>query len=395
MKKTLIFAAVLIQVSTIVRAGTFDDIVGMIAAGSTEIAVATKDHEAVVARAACSSNLADPEIEGEYLFGRQARDRWSAGVSQSFDWPGVYSARRDAAMTRARASSMRLEATAGNIACDVRQLMIDYINACKCLETLAGIDSSLTVIEQMIKIDNGRQMTRLDLNKIKVERGLLKSRVATCEDDRLKSLSALSAISPGVDVEALLSAVGHDYPSDRLLDLSSYLQEADNDSRVLALKLEADAAAGEVSVTGRERYPGFSLGYVHAFEDGAHFNGFSVGMSIPVFSTRHKMAVARVDLMAAETKWATTLATIKADVVTNYERASALRQSLDELAPVFEIYDNIALLTRAYKGGEINLIQLLTETNFFIDSRLQYLDLQYKYQSSLTALHRYVPSRDF
>ncbi len=54
----------------------------------------------------------------------------------------------------------------------------------------------------------------------------------------------------------------------------------------------------------------------------------------------------------------------------------------------------LSLLAKAYDGGELTVIDYLNEVNLFTAARLNYLDLEYRYNQTLARLNRY-RSMDF
>lgn len=370
---------------------TFDEVVNAIAVKSANVVTTTATAEATSIRNSMAGNLADPEIEAEYLFGDGADNKWNIGVGQSFDWPGVYAARRAAAAASTNAARNSVAAAYTEAQSAARLALIDYVNACRNIELLDRIDATMATIQDAVEQDAGSEMTRLDINKIKVERGLLKVKISAWEKRKGEAVASLMTLSPESDVEGMLREMPHNYPASRLLPVDSYLVAVDNDSRIMAANDNADAATKEIDVASMERYPGFSLAYKHAFEEGHHFNGLGVGLSIPVFSSRHKVAAAKATAFEARCEAMTLRATIAAEINTLHARAARLHKSLDQLADIFETTNNIALLKRAHDGGEMSLLQFLTEANYFLESEMEYLDLSYQYNIAVASLARYTP----
>ncbi len=389
MKKLLILPILSLLVSSTSRADTFDDITSKIVDNAPDYVKALNIAKVDSVGALSAGNLADPEVEWEYLIGKGVENRWSLGVNQSFDWPGVYSARRRSAGTSALVPLLEAETVKADLKMQTRQALVEYVNACLNLAALTESDSSLTRVERLVIKDNNRQMTRLDLNKIKVERGLLQAKILVWEDTRDNAVATLQEINPGVDVRKLLTTLPESYPADALLPSATYCYNSKFDISVIARKMTVVAAENAVKTTSLERYPGFSLGYRHAYEDGVHFNGFAVGLTLPVFSNRHKMAAARTQVLTAKTDASLLEAELSTKIGELHHRAERLQKAVMSLSPTFEVYDNIALLERAYTGGEITLIDYLSESKYFIDSRLEYLDLLFKYHSVLAQLSRY------
>ena len=83
-------------------ANTFDDVLSEVMSnnltGRAEAARAEAQTEGILGE----NTLESPEVEFSRVWNTEAggENKWSLSVSQSFDWPGVYAARREAARTR-------------------------------------------------------------------------------------------------------------------------------------------------------------------------------------------------------------------------------------------------------------------------------------------------------
>lgn len=391
MKRTLINLFTLAAtLAASAQTQVFDNVVETILSNDPDIKVAQASAVARKTELASEANLNDPEIEFEYLFGPSSpANRWNIGVSQSFDWPGVYAARRYAAEATANADEYLARTTAFEHRAQISSRLIDYINTVKSIEALEDVKKNTETMKASIERGvKGGEMTRLDLNKLAIELAKLDTRLAGLENDKADIVAELTLLNGNKDLGQLLSLLT-EYPARELKPIDHYVANLGNDPTLSAAnaRLDADIKARQVSL--KERYPGFSVGYVHAYEENTHFNGFSFGLTLPFFSSKGKVAAAnarieadRVESHAIETQ---RISKISAD----YKRVEALSKEIAALGNIFETTDNIALLLKAFKGGEINVITYISETNYFTEARLDYLDILYRYNSALNALQQY------
>lgn len=390
MKRTTLILFALVTLTAPANSMTFDEAVNFIAGKSTAMIRANADAEATAVENSMAGNLTDPEIEGEYLLGNHREDnRWSAGVSQSFDWPGVYSSRRRAAEASTRAARLEAAGVFAETQTNVRLALTDYINACRNIDILDDVHVSLDEIMETMEQHKGDEMSVLDFNKLKIEHGMLMSTLLTWEDRRLEAIARLKEIAPTEDIAGLLSSLDPVYPIYTLKAPAEYVSALGNDNRLKALDAQVEAARLEADVARKERLPGFSIGYKHAYEEATHFNGFTLGLTLPVFSTRNKTAASTARRFAANTALMSMQSTLEAQITSTCMRAKKLKETTDELAEVFETHDNIALLRKALDGGQISTLQFLTEVNYILQTQLDYLDLIYQYNLAMATLSRY------
>ena len=107
---------------------------------------------------------------------------------------------------------------------------------------------------------------------------------------------------------------------------------------------------------GALRLPGISLGYRHAYEEMSHFNGFSVGVTLPVYSRKHSLAAVRSRRMAAEFSSESLRMQLEQTVRVDFAGATTLRSQIALYAPVVENVNNLALLRKALDGGQLSLL---------------------------------------
>ena len=245
------------------------------------ILAARLDNEALGEALKTEGNLPDPEIEGEYLFAPSGEtNRWGAGISWGLEWPGVYSARRDENKGKLASARASMSMAATQRLTEIKRLLLDYVFQDKQLDVLhnvKGINDSIMALAA--KAEHGGEMTRLDLNKLRIESAALNARIADIMANRAATIVSISEIY-GQDCSALLSGMVCEFP-----DLTPPQSPDMEDSpSVAAANAEVAAAIKGEKVASMEGLPGISFGYQHAFEEGLHFNGASLGVSIPIFS---------------------------------------------------------------------------------------------------------------
>lgn len=336
------------------------------------------------------NNLSDPEIEFSHLWGQKGvGNKWSVGVSQSFEWPSVYSSRRKEIASVTEALAYELDASRIDIRQQVSSALIDYVYASKLVELNASIVSNIDSLSALYSrgFDLG-EVTRLDINKLRIERisaakGLSEARVRL--DDAVARLTAFNGGSLPAKVLALST-----YPDRMLRPEQQYVSEAlslnPNLSYIEAMRHSASQRAATLS---RQRFPGFSVGYNHENEMGDHFNGFSVGLTLPVFSTRHKAAAASAAAVDMDLKMLDEKASVTADVKADYAKARSLLSDIMLYRSALDDADNMRLLAKALAGGQISLTEYLLQVRYFLEAKLDYLELDYQYQLCVNRLEQF------
>lgn len=347
--------------------------------------------DAEKAQLATENNLNDPEVEFSHLWGqKQIGTKWSVGVSQSFDWPGVYGARSEKVnaqsqaldyLTRQRRSDLRLEIANTLIdAVYAKQLHALYV------DMLMRIDSLSSVYKRGYELG---EISKLDINKLKIERIAAARQVNESALQLLDAKNKLTALNGGRECEDVLASLG-DFPSFELMPLADYLTiaEAENPSMRYSAQM-AQVSALDAKTMRFGNYPGFSVGYNHEYEMGDHFNGFSVSLTLPFFSNRKKVAAANAQQLAYEMETEDIAKQLQTSIHSDYKYVTTLNSEISQYREAIDDSENTRLLNLALKSGHITLIEYFLQTNYFLSARADYIDLLYRRALTMARLNRW------
>lgn len=334
--------------------------------------------------------LADPEVEFEHLWGVEGDKKWNIGVSQSFDWPGAYGKRTRAAESRRRAWAYRYDAEELSLRTSAKEAFAMGVYAAQRLELLERVYANMDSLRSYITSGyRDGQLTILDVKKIELELYSLRSRIADVSDESSLAQSELATLNNGIPLAADFAA----YPAEPMYELAQYLEYArTNNPAVIAGNALAHSAELEADAVSASRMPGFTLAYRHAYEEMQHFNGFAVGVSLPVFSRSRAIKAATLRANASRFDAAQADASARSAVMSAFSTAEKRRSTLSELNDVTLDESYPRLLLMAYKGGQINVITYIQELNYYLNAREVRLDAEYRLRLALITLNKYNPA---
>lgn len=371
---------------------SFNQAIDSITASNPEVIKARLEAATARADIKTASALPDPELGGEYMWMPKGVDnRWNVGIEWGFEWFGVYGARKNEAKANADAFSLLAEATETQ----QRQAIVAALTEWQLqrqklvlLESMAK--ANIAMLETARQQEKGGQMSTIDVNKLAIETGRFAVRI---EDERLVLMEAsrnLFQLAGGRDISPLLEQIEFDlFKENSLPPLEEVVANAKRLPAVWAAIAQAEAARRAVGVAKAEFGPGITLGYKHLFEDGMHFNGISVGITLPFFSTRGKREAANARRIQAEFEASAAEREAEMTARALWERAESLRNRLAPLKEVFDMTDNYTLLRQQYEGGQISLHEYQGDKLYFLEAELEYLDLQARYRAALADLSLY------
>lgn len=363
-----------------------DEAVAQIIENNLRLKALAKEHQADATELKVAGRLnTQPEVEFEHMWGPESNRKWNIGVTQGFDWPGVYKRRAREADARIGAFEYLYKAEQRQVTLEAR-LTIDnatYVN--KQLTLTDHIISNVNKVKEKVSTayQHG-QVTLLDIKKIDFELYSLNAKRAELQQQLDALKSQLSTLNGGDSLNVDLNA----YMPQSLLSADEYSSLAvKNNPSVKAAMQNAEAARLASRTAAAERLPGFSLGYRHAYEENTHFNGFSVGISLPVFTNKAASKAADIRAIALSFEASETATAQKARINATYTDAARRGQSLREMSKVVLENNYPDLLLMAYNGGQINVITYLQELSFFESAQSEYLAAEYAYITDLTTLN--------
>ncbi|MDE6126581.1 MAG: TolC family protein, partial [Muribaculaceae bacterium] len=119
------------------------------------------------------------------------------------------------------------------------------------------------------------------------------------------------------------------------------------------------------------------------------FDGFSVGIGLPLYSRRHSSEASDARSLMAENRMRQMETELATGLRTDYIAAESLAAQMREMGPAVENSDNLRLLRRALEGGELSLLDYLQEVNFFREALLDYNALRRSYLLRIASLARH------
>ena len=387
-KHIAILAAALVLSSA--QAITIDDVLTQVKQNNTQLKAAGARLDADQKSLKSSNNLPDPEVGGAYLFGKgPLDDKWEIGISQQVEWPGVYSARSNAADAFISALQHGYSAEQLEVLNQARSLCIDIVGYNNLIQFNQGVLDNLNrLFDTYNKALAHGEVSIIDVNKLKIERLLIQQKIDEATSLRTAAVEQLKGINGGIDIAGAESI--NTYAPLPLLSLEQHLTQARSSSPLLAKQNAlVTAQSKNATATARQSLPSLSLGYRHVCEMGDHFNGISMGVSLPVFSNRGKKSAARASVFAAEMDASFTQNAIESNIATCHQRATALKNQIGVYDNALTSTDNIAVLNKALNGGEMSLLNYLQELRYFVEAQAVMLSLQNDYNKTLAQLWQY------
>lgn len=391
MKQFIIIATLASAVLSASGQNSIDEVLRSIEANNKELQANGQLTVSKKLEAKLDNNLPDPSVSYVHQYG----NREGMGIqgelvaSQSFDFPSVYVQKNKLAKSKAVSYDRQGAEFRQQILLQAKELCLDLVllNQQKAL-----LDQRRQNAEQLSELYATRLQSGdaniLETNKINLELLNAKTEARMNEATRIAKLQELATLNGGIAIEFTDTAYT---PVKELLSFEELRSEAvTSNPQLLALKSEQIAAQRQLSVNKSKGLPGFELGYrLNTATGGERFNGFLVGVTIPLFSNRNNVRQAKAQSLYTDLQLESTTSTVESELRQLYNQSLALRTSMDEYNTVLKSQNNLALLNKAIQTGQISMIEYFVDVTTLYQSMQNYMQLQNEYQKVMAQLYKY------
>ena len=342
------------------------------------------------------NNLPDPSVSYVHQYG----NREGMGIqgelvaSQSFDFPSVYVQKNKLAKSKAASFDRQGAEFRQQILLQAKEICLDLVLL---NQQRALLDQRRQNAEQLAELYAMRLETGdaniLETNKIDLELLNAKTEARMNESARIAKLQELATLNGGIAIDFTDTT----YMSDGdILSFEELCAEAVTfNPQLLTLKSEQVAARRQLSVNKSKSLPSFELGYrMNTATGGERFNGFLVGISIPLFSNRNNVKQAKAQALYTDLQLESTTTTVESELHQLYNQSVALKTSMDEYNTVLKSQNSLALLNKAIQTGQISMIEYFVDVTTFYQSMQNYMQLQNEYQKVICLLYTSPSPRD-
>lgn len=307
-------------------------------------------------------------------------------VSQGFDFPTLYAARHKSNRLKGEAFDMQYLAARRDVLLQAKLLCLDLVrlNREKTLldERSRNADELLTFFEKRLQEGDA---SIIEVNKVKMERMTVQTEVAQNNAAHRTALQSLLAMNGNLPLEFSLA----EYPAtepvadlaalhDRIMATDAILQAADATLR---------AAAKDVNVNKQNWLPKLEVGYRRNTSLNEASNGFLAGISLPLFSNRRQVKIAKAQSISAQLQLDDARLQTEARIQSQFNELQQLREALQAYdLPLMK--QTLHFLKEAVLGGQLSAIDYYIEADAVYRNMQAYMTLENQYQKVLAEIYK-------
>lgn len=370
------------------QAQTVDEVLSQIERNNKELQAQEQTIRASKLEVQAENNLEDPSVEYSPFYTRGISGMSSSElvVTQGFDFPTLYAARRQSGKWKQEVLDRQLRIFRRDILLNAKNLCLDLIlynqKQILLVQRKKNADELLVLFEKRLKEGD---VGVLDVNKIKMELMNVQTEVVQNEAAHRSALQQLLAMNGNLPLEF----TGNTYPS--LPELDSYNELYDEimstDATLLVADANVRAAEKELKVNRQSWLPKFEVGYRRNTSLDEKSNGFLVGGSLPLFSNRKKGKIVQAQVTSAKLQVENAHLQAEAQVQSRYNEICKLREAM-QAYDVGLMYKTLDLLNEAVKTGQLSIIEFYTEADNVYQNLQAYMELENQYQKLMADIYK-------
>lgn len=334
------------------------------------------------------NNLEDPSVEYSPFYTRGITGMSSSElvVTQGFDFPTLYAARRQSGKWQQEVLDRQQSAARRDILLRAKNLCLDLIMLNRQQQLLderkKNADELLVLFEKRLqKGDAGI----LEVNKIKMERMSVQTEVAQNNAAHRAALQQLLAMNGNLPLEFS----GDTYPeTPELNDCQALYDEVmTTDAELLAADADVQATEKALKVNRQSWLPKIEVGYRRNTSLDEKSNGFLIGGSLPIFSNRKKGKIVRAQALSAQLRLDDTRLQTEARIQSQFNEMRQLRDAMDAY-DVALMHHTLRLLFEAVQAGQISIIDFYVEADNIYKNLQAYMQVENQYQKLMAEIYK-------
>lgn len=385
--KKIILAAMAFTAVVSAKAQDINSVLKSVEQNNMELKALLKGNEAADIENKSQNTLEDLSIEYSPFFQSETSGIASSElvITQGFDFPTLYGARKKAGQLQRNVLDMQYQTARRDILVNAKKLCLDIINYNKQKQLLQerrkNADELLAMFE--LKFKNG-DATSLELNKIKLDRMNLETELVQADTKHANAMQQLQAFNGGLPIEVNMT----EYPQAPADDeVTMYEKAVATDWTVRTAQASVLAAEQDVKVNKQSWIPKFEIGYRRNTEGDNASNGFLIGGSIPLFSSKNKVKIAKARQTEAVMQHANARINAENSARTMINQMKQLKASADAYdVPLMR--QTLKLLRTAVENGEISVTEYYVEADNIYKNMITYMDIERQYQDALTEIYK-------
>lgn len=331
--------------------------------------------------------LPDPEIELNYLWGRPSSigNRQDISIKQSFDLTTILGLKSQIANQQNMLIDWQYKADRIKILLEAKMLYLDlaYYNALLEELSIRKRHAQIIAVSQKERLESG-EGNILEYNNVKLNLSNVNGEITRIETKQNITISQLTRLNGGIKL------VINDIKFDSIeipMSFEDWYVTAEQKNPLLSyVKQEIELSKKQVRISKYLGFPMFSAGYMSENVVGQRYQGISLGVSIPLWSTRNRVKQAKSALRAAESRTIDAKQQFFYQLKILYDNIKGLKSTAETYRSSLANANNSILLKKALDAGQISILDYIIEMGLYYNTINQALQAELDYQKAFAEL---------
>jgi outer membrane protein TolC len=392
MRALIILISILtVGYSSVSAQGSVDRIISEVEKNNTGLSALRSKAEAQKLGNKTGIYLKNPEIGFNYMWGSPTLigNRTDMSFDQTFDFPTAYRYKGQIAAGRNEQVDMDYQQARFSLIQQVRQLCIDlaYTSSMQ-VEYIKRMENAQSIANSyQAKFDQG-DAGIIDLNKARLNLLSIKKEVESNTIEQAALLAELASLNGGVPVPWSETT----YPAREIpADFEQWYQKAESANPMLVrLKKEIEISGQQEKLQLALGLPKFSAGYLSEKIVGEHFQGVTLGMSLPLWENKNAVKQAQAQSLAVQDIQRDRKLMFYNQLKMYHAKAVSLRNSVGDYQLALKNIDNGVYLKKSLEAGEISLIDYILELSLYYEGQTRLLAAERDLNRVIAELYQFL-----
>ncbi len=388
MKKIAMYTVLLMIGFSLAAQQEYHSVLTEIEANNASLQVLRRQMDAQKLQNKTENNLEDPEVEFGYLWGSPSSigNRTDFSVSQSFDFPTVYTQRRKVIQLENNNLDYQYASERINILLSAKKICVDMVYYNALIELFANrLSTAKNIAENYRKKIESGDANILEVNKAELNLASLQAEYDKAVSERDALSVSLVKMNGG---KAITFTQGRYNIQLLPVDFEAWYTQMEVQNPMLKhAENQVLADRQRVKLNQNQWLPKLSAGYMNETVVGESYQGLKVGISLPLWNNRNKVKQSKAQVTASGIALENTKIEFYNELKMLYKQSVTLQQNAEKLNKTLDQYNSEALLEKALNAGEISLLEYLIEIEFYQDARIKALEAQRNAETAIAELY--------
>ncbi len=335
--------------------------------------------------------LQNPELTYSYLWGNPSSigNRTDVSIKQSFDFPTAYAYRNQISDIKNEQQELEYQKQSKAIILQTRLICGDliYLNALHSELTKRQTNAQTIAKSFKAKFDVG-EANILEYNKSQLNLLNINKDIESKEVERIELLAKLTILNGGISIPFTddvfqLQTISADFEQ-------WYLQSEQNNPVLRWIKQEITISEKNVKLNRALGLPKFQAGYMSEYIVGQHFQGVTVGLSVPLWENKNKLKYAKAKTEAMQTVESDNKMQFYNGLKILHTKAMSLQNNVNDYRKNLQLFNSSELLKKALDKGEISLNEYTLELSAYYESINKILELEKELNRTVAELNQFL-----